>query len=449
MVSITDIAIYYLPIVADRTLSFGAKDVDHITVVRVALHGRRQTDGVVVTGWADVPLNIGWAWPQVSFRKGEKNARTIIETLRRYLIGTTSVVDPFFWYRNVLQPAFHDVLRETKLDVPDLLKTMCIAPFDIAFHDLFGCFYGAKTYDLYNTAVFTDDLGAVCSSPSEATPSEAARLLSGVFPKDIFVSPPPLRVTAWHLVGLSDTVGHQSDGTGLMEWVRDDGLTAVKVKLNGGNLDEAIRRLADIRSVLVDSTVTRLSIDFNGTVLSQHQLLGFIKKIEQDAGPRIAMIEQPFPAPGIEKLSDEVVEICRDQGIVLSLDESVLNLEDVIAARENGWTGVVVKTCKTQTRSLLIAALARRLSLKVVVQDLTNPMLALIAHLQLAAHLDDGWGAEVNAVQFYPQASLPESQVHPEAFRRRGGTVSIESFSGCGLGYRLSEIARTLPRRAA
>ena len=58
-------------------------------------------------------------------------------------------------------------------------------------------------------------------------------------------------------------------------------------------------------------------------------------------------------------------------------------------------------------------------------------------------------GVETNSMQFYPEASGPEAQVHPELYRRRVGGVSIETIQGPGFGYRVAEIKRSLPAPAA
>jgi hypothetical protein len=79
-----------------------------------------------------------------------------------------------------------------------------------------------------------------------------------------------------------------------------------------------------------------------------------------------------------------------------------------------------------------------------MVQDLTNPMLAQIPHVLLAAHAGTIMGVETNAMQFYPDASLPEARVHPGLYERRNGEIRLDTVSGPGFGYRVEEIARDL-----
>ena len=80
-----------------------------------------------------------------------------------------------------------------------------------------------------------------------------------------------------------------------------------------------------------------------------------------------------------------------------------------------------------------------------MVQDLTNPMLAQIPHVLLAAHVGTIMGVETNAMQFYPEASLAEAKVHPGLYRRKDGKLNLASIRGSGFGYRLEEISRELP----
>jgi hypothetical protein len=80
-----------------------------------------------------------------------------------------------------------------------------------------------------------------------------------------------------------------------------------------------------------------------------------------------------------------------------------------------------------------------------MVHDLTNPMLAQLAHLQLAANLRTSAGVESNSMQYYPRASLPEQRIHSGAYRRQRGTVDISTLRGSGFGYRIEEIERWLP----
>jgi hypothetical protein len=84
-----------------------------------------------------------------------------------------------------------------------------------------------------------------------------------------------------------------------------------------------------------------------------------------------------------------------------------------------------------------------------MVQDLTNPMLAQIPHVLLAAHSGTIMGVETNGMQFYPEASKSEAAIHPGIYQRRAGMIDLSTVKGVGFGYRIAEIQRTLPSPVA
>ena len=110
---------------------------------------------------------------------------------------------------------------------------------------------------------------------------------------------------------------------------------------------------------------------------------------------------------------------------------------------------MALKTCKTQTGALLSACWAKAHGMTLMVQDLTNPMLAMIPHVLLAAHAGTIMGVETNGSQFYPAASQPEARVHPGLYCRRQGQIDLSTIGGPGFGYRLDLIHRELPPPAA
>ena len=133
----------------------------------------------------------------------------------------------------------------------------------------------------------------------------------------------------------------------------------------------------------------------------------------------------------------------------LFLDESAHDWWLIKLGRELGWTGVALKTCKTQTEAILSCCWAKAHGMPLMVQDLTNPMLAQIPHVLLAAQVGTIMGVETNSMQFYPAASRAEEAVHPGIYKRRNGMVDLSTIKGAGFGYRIDEIDRALPAPAA
>jgi len=153
-------------------------------------------------------------------------------------------------------------------------------------------------------------------------------------------------------------------------------------------------------------------------------------------------VEQPFPYE-LEEHQIDVHSVAARKP--LFMDESAHDWRQVQLGRSLGWTGVALKTCKTQTGALLSLCWAKAHGMTLMVQDLTNPMLAQIPHLLLAAHAGTIMGVETNSMQFYPDASQAEAVVHAGAYRRRGGEVDISTVKGAGFGYGLEDIMRELP----
>src|SRR4029450_9164763 len=104
-----------------------------------------------------------------------------------------------------------------------------------------------------------------------------------------------------------------------------------------------------------------------------------------------------------------------------------------------------MKTCKTETGAILSLCWAKAHGMSLMVQDLTNPRLAQIPHVLLAAHGETLLGGratalEPTAMQFSPEASRAEAEVPPGLYRRRVGRIDLSSIRGTGFGYRLDEI---------
>ena len=116
------------------------------------------------------------------------------------------------------------------------------------------------------------------------------------------------------------------------------------------------------------------------------------------------------------------------------IDESLLDLESLLLAREMGYTGVALKACKGQSASLLLAAAAQKFGMFLCVQDLTCPGASLIQSAGLAAHVPGVQAIEANARQYCPAANAPWEKSHPGVFQIADGTMRTGELVGVGLG---------------
>ena len=262
---------------------------------------------------------------------------------------------------------------------------------------------------------------------------------------------------AWHLVGGLDSLSPEelngnavNDGHPevLSDWIKRDGLRCLKIKLRGVDYEWDYDRLVRIGQVAQAGGVTHLTADFNCTVNDPQYVVDIMDKLARDQ-PRVydslLYIEQPFPYD-LEKHQIDVRAVSDRKPLLM--DESAHNWELVRLGRSLGWTGVALKTCKTLTGALLSLCWAKAHGMCLMVQDLTNPMLAQIPHLTLAAYTETLMGVETNGMQFYPEASRIEAEVHPGIYCRREGQVDLSTLGETGFGYRVDEINRKLPAPA-
>jgi hypothetical protein len=279
----------------------------------------------------------------------------------------------------------------------------------------------------------------------------------GKYPADFLLPYRNESLVAWHLVGgldavdASETAGNApQDGHPFLleDWIKRDRLRCLKVKLRGTDAEGDYRRFVKVGLLGARLGVLWLSADFNCTVTSVHYVNEFLDRLRDDFPQLFGMllyVEQPFPYE-LEELSLDVHSVSARKP--LFLDESAHDWRQIRLGRELGWSGVALKTCKTQTGALLSCSWARAYGMSLMVQDLTNPMLAQIPHVLLAAHVGTIMGVETNAMQFYPEVSKAEEVVHPGLYQRREGQVSLSTVRGPGFGYRLEEMNRICPTPA-
>lgn len=304
------------------------------------------------------------------------------------------------------------------------------------------------TYATYNEQYMNRDLSAYLTPEADSEVS-----FSGKYPEDYFVTNVPSKLPVWHLVGGVDAL-ESSDLTGtepddgypvlLGDWIQQDGLTCLKVKLRGTDAEWDYQRMQRVGRIGLERGVQWLSADFNCTVKEPSYVNAILDRLlaeEPEIYARTLYAEQPFPYDLVAHQIDVRSVSARKP---LFLDESAHDWHFVRLGRQLGWSGVALKTCKTQTGALLSLCWAKAHGMPLMVQDLTNPMLAMIPHVRLAAHAGTIQGVECNAMQFYPAASEIEAVIHPGLFQRRGGKVDLSTLSGTGFGYRIDEIARSL-----
>jgi L-alanine-DL-glutamate epimerase-like enolase superfamily enzyme len=304
-------------------------------------------------------------------------------------------------------------------------------------HDAYGKVHGLNCYHTYGPDFMNHDVGHFLG---DAFAGESL---------DRYVSKTPkATLPLYHLVGALDPLEDKdipkrlNDGLPetLGEWINADGLTHLKIKLNGDNLSWDVERVVNVDRVAAETQAKRgvskwhYSLDFNEKCPNVQYLLDFLREVKSrrpEGFERIQYIEQPTARDLKANRHNVMHEASKIRPVVI--DESLIDLESILDARAMGYTGVALKACKGQSQSLLMAAAAQKYGMFLCVQDLTCPGASLIHSAGLAAHVPGVAAIESNARQYCPAANKPWEKSHPGIFRITDGTMATETLTGLGL----------------
>lgn len=456
----TDIVIkaaelYFLPVKTRVPLKFGHETLTEVTCarVKVTVEGR---DGRRAEGWGETPLSVQWGWPsELPYEERHTEMKGFCRRIAAALHHFDGEPGHAFevghdFVHQLLPDLLQSVNQRRKASpMPWLAALICGASFDVALHDAYGNLHGVPTWETYTPEWMTHDLAHYLQPAKDAKVS-----FRGLYPRDFIREERPASLPAWHLVGGKDWIDPaEADASApndgypflLRDWIRRDGLKCLKIKLRGNDAAWDRDRIAKVGQIAIEEGCEWLSLDFNGTCDGTGYVNELLDELLRDH-PRIygmvLYIEQPFPYE-LEQFPIDAHSCAARKP--LFLDESAHDWHMVRLGRSLGWSSVALKTCKTQTGALLSLCWAKAHGMTLMVQDLTNPMIAQIPHVLLAAHAGTIMGVETNAMQFYPEASNAEAVVHPGLYRRQHGRVHLDTISGPGFGYRLGEIHRELP----
>ncbi len=415
-------------------LKFGGVPVTEVTLLNVTMTVETAA-GAVAEGFGSMPLGNVWAWPSKEFTYGQTMGfmKQIAARISK-VYGECNLVGHPIRITHELEKQF------VSLDpnAPRLATFVVASAFDAALHDAYGKAHGLNCYHTYESPFFDDDLGDYLNA--DFTGEKLNRYLA---------CEPQRTMPLYHLVGAldpltpADVVSPVGDSgpEHLIDWIRRDGLTHLKIKLNGDDLDWDVRRIVSVHTVAsqaVPERDYRFSLDFNERCPNVEYLLEVLRRVEADAPvgyARIQYVEQPTARDLRANPSNRMHEAAKLKPVVI--DESLLDLESLLMARDLGYTGVAFKACKGQTQSLLLAAATQKLGLFRCVQDLTCPGASLIHSAGLAAHIPGVAAIEANSRQFVPAANEEWEGRFPGLFATTDGQLNTGQLTGLGLGATL------------
>jgi L-alanine-DL-glutamate epimerase-like enolase superfamily enzyme len=358
---------------------------------------------------------IGWAWPQVGDYAHPVELAHRFEPEALHLAGglsrTLSLADP----------------------MPRLATLVAASPFDAAMHDAYGRVHGRHVYECYGADWLEADLSVYLD----------AQFHGERLPSYTRTRPKP-RLPLYHLVGAldaltdADLVERLNDGlpNTLGEWIVQDQLTHLKVKLNGNNADWDVDRILAVDRVAT-STASRpftYSLDFNEQCPHVDYLLDVLRRVKEGSGScfdRVAYVEQPT-SRDLEAHPENTMHRAAALKPVV-IDESLVDYRSLLLARELGYSGVALKACKGQSQSLVLAAAAQKFGMFLCVQDLTCPGQSFLESAGLAAHIGPVTAIEGNARQYCPAANAEWATRFPGVFTIRDGQIDTSALGAVGL----------------
>ncbi len=443
-IRIIDASLSLEPVPFRAPLKFGGRVVDRTHLINVTVTVE-SASGNQAKGSGSMPVGNVWAWPSQTTSADEAEAAMI--AFATEIVASADQIDPGhsveLGMRLMSQfDAAADAVRSKRSlgeSIPALARLVAASPLDAAIHDAYGRVHGLNSYRTLTEDFLAPDLSAFLDESFRGV-----RLDRSVQP-----SPKPT-MPLYHLVGALDplTDGDVSsrinDGLPetLPEWIAADGLTHLKIKLSGEDPQWDLERVLAVDAVASEAQNHRgcrqwwYSCDFNEKCASPAVLVEFLQKVRErnpQAFDRIQYLEQPLPRT-LKVADDQRVDKAAALKPVV-IDESLVNYESFLAAKELGYTGIALKACKGHTESLLMAAAAQQHDMFLCVQDLTCPGQSFLHSASLAAWIPGVAAIEGNARQYCPAPNAAWAERYPGLFTIDNGTVATGALNGEGLGF--------------
>lgn len=426
-------------------MKFGGRVVQDAVLLDVDAEVETR-DGRRAIGHGSMPMSNAWAWPSQVVSGPDALAAMIAlgERLVRIAGDFTDFGHPLE-ITHVLSQSYgttaQDVARQTPLaePMPRLAQLVAASPLEAAIHDAYGKALGLNAYNTLGPEFVNTDLAHYL------TPE-----FRGEYLDRFTLREPKPTMPLYHLVGAldpltaSDIPARINDGLPetLGEWIAADGLTHLKIKLNGDDLNWDINRVASVERVAAEAQLARgchawhYSLDFNERCANVDYVLAFLAGIRErapDAWPRVHYLEQPTHRDLRAHPENKMHAAAKLKPVVI--DESLIDFDSLQYCRELGYSGVALKACKGHSEALLMGAAAQKYGMFLCVQDLTCPGASFLHSASLAARIPTVAAIEGNARQYCPAGNQGWSDRFPTMFQVTDGTLGTSTLTAPGLGY--------------
>ncbi len=398
------------------------------------------------SGTGSMPMGNAWGWPskvlsgEQTLAAMDRFAELLIEEADNYS-GMGHPLDITHEITESYPILAARVAEELDLaePIPILAQLVAASPLEAAIYDAYGRALGTNVYNLLGAEYVNYDLSTYLNDEFQ-----------GEFLDQYTSRVPKPRLPLYHLVGaldpLTDKDVSKPVGDGLPdtlgEWIVYNGLTHLKIKLAGENLPWDVERVIAVDKVAAETQARQgcahwqYSVDFNERCANVEYVLDFLAQVKQRssaAWDRIQYIEQPTHRDLRSNPENRMHRAAQIKPVVI--DESLVDFESLMLAREQGYSGVALKACKGQTEALLMGAAAQKYKLFLCVQDLTCIGESFLHSASLAARIPTVAAIEGNGRQYCPAGNRGWEDRFPGMFRITDGTVETSLLAGPGMGY--------------
>jgi L-alanine-DL-glutamate epimerase-like enolase superfamily enzyme len=427
-------------------LKFGGRVMDrHVLInVQVTVESR---DRRHATGLGSMPVAPVWSWPSEKVTP-EQATQAMSDFAERIVRLTDALGDDYGHPLDLIflvSAEYHHLGKVVSNDhrlpepIPELAQLVAASPLDAALHDAFGKLHACNSYNTLSADFMNHDLAYYLDDQFQ-----------GEYLDRYTLREPKPRMPLYHLVGALDPLTAADvktpldDGlpVTLGEWIAADGLTHLKIKLNGDDLDWDVQRVLAVEQVAGEAQRNRgceewfYSLDFNEKCANVDYVLAFLNKIREGspiAYGRVQYIEQPTHRDLKAHPENKMHAAAKLKPVVI--DESLVDYEALLQSREQGYSGVALKACKGHSEALFAAAAAQKFGMFLCVQDLTCPGRSFLHSASLAARIPTVAAIEGNSRQYSPAANKIWARQFPSMFDIHDGTVGTAALDGVGLGF--------------
>jgi L-alanine-DL-glutamate epimerase-like enolase superfamily enzyme len=425
-------------------IKFGGTVADRATLLNVNCVVRTAT-GKQAKGFGSMVLGNVWSFPSKKLSYDDTlNAMKALADALSKVTGSYKEYGHPIDINWALDPAYQKAAAEVSErlylaeSIPKLCTLVTASAFDAAIHDAFGKAHGLNCYRTYGPEFMNYDLSHYLGPEYK-----------GEFPSRYLRQEPKPRMQMYHLVSAvdpieaSDISKRVNDGLPetLPEWIRYNGLTHFKIKLNGDDPKWDVERVLYVDKVATANEQQRgvrdwvYSLDFNEKCPNVDYLVTFLRRVKEKSPTgyeRIQYVEQPTARDLQAHPENKMQEAAKLRPVVI--DESLTDIDALLLSQKMGYTGAALKACKGQSHMVLIASAAMKHKMFLCVQDLTCPGASLVQSAGIAAHVPGVAAIEANARQFMPAANKAWESRFPGIFRVTEGTMDTSELTRPGLG---------------